>query len=212
MAGPRPWVEEPDTVSMLESLAPFQNCSQNWTQSLHRAQAGIPEAVSVDTLLALTDGGLAGKWRREICYRSITRVESGISDDLLISLRESRGPGAGNWLNPPTRQRHFFQIRHLSLRLACATTCHCSKKKYNVITPPVPVPRPPPNDADASATGLAFNLFTAKLVAKSFGAITLSDIFWQKTLSPMPQVFQHLWGSTARLTNDNRQPDISCET
>ena len=96
----------PDAHSMLQSLDPIKNSLQGCAQSL--LSKGVSEAESLDTLLALSDGRLARKWRREICSRSLSHLESGAGDDFLICLRESGGPGAGNWLNPPTARKHFF--------------------------------------------------------------------------------------------------------
>ena len=42
------------------------------------------------------------------CCRLLAQLEEGAGGDLLISIHETSGPGAGSWLNPPSASSHFF--------------------------------------------------------------------------------------------------------
>ena len=62
----------PDAASMLEALPPMQGALRNSAQSLHTK--GVADAESLDNLLASSRGGLAKKWRRDICCRLLTQL------------------------------------------------------------------------------------------------------------------------------------------
>ena len=97
----------PYAESLVQQLGSIEEHLRSCTQRLH--VKGVSDAESLANIMTLTDHtGLAKRWRRDICSRSLSLLESGARDDMVISFRESGGPGSGSWLNPPTMRRHYF--------------------------------------------------------------------------------------------------------
>ena len=85
----------------------MQLCLQQVVQAF--TDDGVDALPNVSAALEFTDTpNLAAHWRSAVLARCKTLLESGCTEDQVVALKASSGPGAGAWMGVPTRHDHYL--------------------------------------------------------------------------------------------------------